>query len=208
MRSFLIAIALVLICSCNRGRQCSDFGPSVVRTPFLPPYLDLRHPIYMVTDKSFWSGCEKDPAGDKLCRAIRIQQIKEGVAQWFDYFDKADRPEISLVFSEEELPSNLKNRVIHLGIDPGSQCGKETLGKGSIACYRHRIPEIVFQGAGWITPRIMAHEFGHALGRGDNDVPEGTSSVMSYKKQSKVLPLDIEMMCRLHVECQMVKRKK
>ena len=103
MRSFLIAFALV-ICSCGSSAQSFDWRPSVIRIPFLPSYLDLRHPIYMVTDKSFWSGCDKDPAGDKLCRAVRVTQIKEGVNQWFDYFDKADRPEAILVFSEAELP--------------------------------------------------------------------------------------------------------
>ena len=143
MRSFLIAFALV-ICSCGSSTQSFDLRPSVIRTPFLPSYLDLRHPIYMVTDKSFWSGCDKDPAGDKLCRAVRVAQINEGVGQWFDYFDKADRPEAVLVFSEDDLPSNLKNRVIHLGIDPGGDCGE--VGKAYAACYRHRIPEIVFKG--------------------------------------------------------------
>jgi hypothetical protein len=161
----------------------------------------------MLTDKSFWSGCDRDPAGDKICRAVRVQQIKEGVEQWFDYFDIADRPQKFIVFSEEDLPANSKNRVIHLGIDPGGPCGKENMGKRYIACYRHRVPEIVFQGPAWITPRISAHEFGHALGRDDNDVPEGTSSVMSYKKPTRVLPRDVEMMCRLHTECQMVKKK-
>lgn len=207
MRSFSIAIAFILMCGCSSRMERSNLRPSVIRASYLPSYLDLRHPIYMVTDKSFWSGCDKDPAGDKICRTVRVKQINEGVAQWFDYFDKDDRPYAKIVFSEAELPANLKNRVIHLGIDPGGECGKHTLGKGYAACYRHSIPEIVFQGPAEITPNIMAHEFGHALGRGDNDVPEGTSSVMSYKKSSKVLPLDIEMMCRLHVECQMVKKK-
>ncbi|TSC83935.1 MAG: hypothetical protein G01um101413_738 [Parcubacteria group bacterium Gr01-1014_13] len=202
MRSFLIAIGLFLVCGCS-STQHPDLRPSVFRTSAL--YLDLRHPVYMLADKSLWLGCDKDPAGDDICRALRVKQINEGVQQWFDYFDKADRPEVAIFFSEEELPSNPKNRVIHLGIDPGGECGKEKLGGSYVACYRHKIPEIVFDGSSRITPRIMAHEFGHALGRDDNDVPEGTGSVMSYKTPTNVLPLDIEIMCRLHFECRMVK---
>jgi hypothetical protein len=91
-----------------------------------------------------------------------------------------------------------------LRIEAGN-CGKDKLKRNNAACYRRSVPEIVFDNPSVITPRIMAHEFGHALGRDDNDVPEGTGSVMSYKKPSRVLPRDIEMMCRLHRECRMVK---
>lgn len=203
MRSFIIVAVLTLIDGCGRVPH-SDLHPSIVRTT---PYLDLRHPIYMLAGKSLWLGCEKDAIGYEPCRAFRLKQINEGVDQWLDYFDKADRPRAAIIFSEDELPSNLENRVILLGIDPGGECGKHKLGEGYIACYRHRIPEIVFHSSSHITPRIMAHEFGHALGRDDNDVPEGTGSVMSYNKPTKVLPIDIEMMCRLHSECRMVKRK-
>lgn len=188
MRSFFIAIAVFGICSCARA-----------------PYFDLRHPVYMVADKSLWSGCgEKDSAGYETCRAFRVKQIYSGLSQWFDYFDKANRPLAVIVYSEEELPANRVNSVIYLKIKAGC-CGK-----GYAAHYDRwpvSSPEIVFDRSFWITPRLVAHEFGHALGRGDNDVPEGTYSVMSYKMPTFVLPRDIKMMCRLHHECRMVKRK-
>ncbi|TSC83934.1 MAG: hypothetical protein G01um101413_737 [Parcubacteria group bacterium Gr01-1014_13] len=192
MRSFFIAIALVAICSCGGV-----------------PYFDLRHPIYMVTEQSFWSGCEQDPTGYEACRASRVQQINDGVKQWFDYFGKANHPRAVILYSKNNLPSNRVNEdVIYLKIEAGF-CGE-----GSFACYAYGAssssyssPEIVFDNSFTITPRRMAHEFGHVLGRDDNDVPEGTGSVMSYKLPTVVTPLDIEMMCRLHHECRMVKRK-
>ncbi len=193
MRSFFIAIVLVVICSCARA-----------------PYFDLRHPIYMVADKSFLSGCEKDPAGHEACRAVRVKKIYAGLSQWFDYFDEANRPQAVILSSKKELPSNRANNdVIYLKIEAGF-CGN-----GNAACYAYGAssssfssPEIVFEKSSEIAPRMMAHEFGHVLGREDNDVPKGTASVMSYKMQIDVSPLDIQMMCRLHRECRMLKWKR
>jgi hypothetical protein len=194
MRSFLITIALFMGCSCAKA-----------------PYFDLRHPIYMVTDQSFWSDCPDDPDDPddyEVCQTFRVKQIKAGVDQWLNYFDKANRPRAVIVFSKKKLPLNRVNVAIYLKIEAGF-CGK-----GNSACYAwgasspsFSSPEIVFEDSSWITPNRMAHEFGHVLGRNDNDVLEGTGSVMSYKVKTDVSLLDIEMMCRLHGECRMVKRK-
>lgn len=208
MRSFLIAIAFVVSCTRDRTPSSIAFVTSCARAP----YMDLRHPFYMVTDQSFWSGCEKDPSGNEACHAFRVKQINDGIKQWFGYFGVATRPQATVVDSTEEVPSGLVNSTIYLRME-ANFCGKDKIGRNNAACYASESssssdgPEIVFENPSYITPRIMAHEFGHALGRGDNDVPEGTGSVMSYKIPTNVLPLDINMMCHLHCECQMVKRK-
>jgi hypothetical protein len=190
MRSFLIAIAVLGICGCGIG-----------------PRFDLRHPVYMVTEKSFWSGCDKDPIGSDACRNSRISQVKAGVNQWFDPFDEAFRPQLFIFYSKDKLPRNRDrtNEVIYLKIESGN-CGYIAGGKRKAgACYGrdHLLSKlyIVFEDASNILPQAMAHEFGHALGRDDNDVPKGTGSVMSYDTPTNVLLMDIEMMCRLHREC-------
>lgn len=202
MRSFLIATALAVICSCASTNTDTDTGTTatIVRAPRL--YFDLRYPIYMVIDQSFWSGCEKDPAGDKACRALRLKNIHAGVNQWLDYFDKTARPLVPIFSLGEQPPANRVNKIVRIRLLP-DYCGKEAL-----ACWSEwaNPPNIVFVHSQWITPRIMAHEFGHVLGRGDNDVPKGTSSIMSYDNQKVVEPLDIKMMCALHRECRMGKK--
>ena len=208
MRSFLIFIALVASCT----REAAPGYIAFVSSCAKPPYMDLRHPFYLVTDQSFWSGCDKDPAGVEACHTFRVKQINDGIKQWFEYFDVATRPQAMVFDSEEEAPSGPVNSIIYLRIQAGF-CGKDKIGESNAACYASGLtsksdgPEIVFEKPLWITPRIMAHEFGHALSRDDNDVPEGTGSVMSHKIQTNVLPLDINMMCHLHCECQMVKRR-
>lgn len=198
MRAFLIAIAFV-ICGCAAKA----------------PYFDLRHPVYVAADKSFWLGCEGDTVGDKACRQYRVEQIFAGFNQWFDYFDKDNRPRAVFVHSKKNLPKNPVNNVIHLGISE-LFCGKiPEKDTWAGACYAWRkqtwfssgSTRIVFKKIDYITPRIFAHEFGHALGRDDNDVPEGTGSVMSYEIKTTVTPLDVKMMCRMHRECHMVKNQ-
>jgi len=167
--------------------------------------MDLRHPVYMVTDDSFWSGCEDYAFGYEACRESRERQIYAGVHQWFHYFDATNRPRVVIVHTVDELPLYMFNDVIHLQIQKGA-CG----GKGFAACYNWEpfsYPKIVFESSNQIIPRIVAHEFGHTLDRDDNDVPAGTDSVMSYEHPTFVLPLDVKMMCRLHHECRMVRRK-
>lgn len=187
-RSFLIILAILGICSCASG-----------------PYFNLRHPVYMVAEKSFWSGCEADPVGKEVCRESRILQVKNGMKQWLDPFDEAFRPQVFVLYSKDTLPWYTVNEVIYLKIEVGN-CGKDANGKKKAgACYGWDYPlsplYIVFESSSHITSQVVAHEFGHALGRDDNDIPEGTGSVMSYKMPTKVLPRDIEMMCRLHPEC-------
>ncbi len=195
MRSFLIATVFALFCS------CADANIGKSKTPSGPPdlYYDLRQPIYLVVDESFWSGCEKDA----VCRASRIRQIHGGIDEWIDYFDGASRPQVLIFSSEDKLPEEGVNKIIHMQLQP------DICGKTALACWfaHTKPPKIVFAHQQWITAQIMAHEFGHVLGRDDNDVPEGTKSIMSYQTQKVVEPLDFEMMCKLHAECPAMKRK-
>jgi|SRR3989344_7203588 len=193
MRSFLMIIVVLGICSCVSGG----------------PYFNLRHPIYLVPEKSFWSGCEVDPAGKEACQNSRVSQVKAGIRQWFDPFDEAFRPQAFVLYSKEKLPRHRVNEVIYLKIEAGN-CGKDARGKKKAgACYgwdNFLSPlYIVFESSSHITSRVVAHEFGHVLGRDDNDVPEGTGSIMSYDTPTNVLLMDIEMMCRKHKECPLVK---
>ena len=165
------------------------------------PYFDLRHPIYMMTDQSFWSGCETDPIGEKVCRKFRVAQVDAGVDDWFRYFDEATRPQAVIVGSKAELPLDRINKaVIHLKIWAG-HCGK-----GNEACYIWKMnssPELVFDGSSYIFPSLVAHEFGHALNRDHDDLPDGIFSIMLplVLKTDYVLPADIELLCRIHTEC-------
>ena len=189
MGALFIAIAFVVVCGCAKFQ-----------------YLDLRYPVYIVVDKSFWSGCEDEPDGAEACRVQRIKRFSDGVNKWFEPFDKANRPKAVILFSSKKLPSNRVNGVIYLKID-SNFCGED-----AVACYQRMSilfsgARIVFDNADDITLRVSEHEFGHALGRNDDDAPEGVKSVMSYDNPSDILPLDIKMMCKLHHECRMVKRK-
>ena len=161
------------------------------------PYLDLREPMYLVPKKSFWTGCEKHPLGPQVCRMRRVAEVFNGVYEWFRYFHPDHRPKVVLVLSVENLPANSFNELIYLAVD------KNGCGKDAEACYNYRWyreTQIVFVSIGQIG-NAMAHEFGHVLGRDDNDVPEGVFSVMSYDKHSRVTRRDFAMMCRKHHEC-------
>lgn len=187
MRSLIIAIAFVGICSCAGA-----------------PYFDLRHPVYMVAEQSFWSGCEKDPAGYRACRVSRLKKVSDGANRWFKSFDKTTRPNVVVIPSKEKLPSNPVNEVIHLSIKT-SFCNN-----GSAACYAFGWdssfsgPEIVFVSPSGITSFLVAHEFGHALGLDHN--PDA-DSVMFFQPKSTVTRPDVKMMCKLHKECRMLKLK-
>ena len=185
MRAFLIATAVIGLGGCEA----------------VPPYMDLREPIYMVTDSSFWIGCEDDGAGYEACRTLRVQQVENGVNEWFKHFDEATRPQVVIVYSKADLPSNRGNDPIYIKIKPG-YCPVATSTPNAAACYSYQSSTMIFDSSENITPRTSAHEFGHALGRGDNDVPENVYSVMSSTHDSEqVVPIDIKIMCKMHPEC-------
>lgn len=168
-------------------------------------YMDLRHPIYMVTDKSFWSGCEDDSAGYEHCRDFRIRRINSGVDQWFGHFAEATRPQVVIVHTQEELPFYTFNDPIYLKIKPGC-CWQNN--EFHPAWYDYGSNQIVFDDPNYITTVIVAHELGHILGLDHDSMPPGTYSVMSYilptykvPVPSYVVPTDLEMMCKIHSEC-------
>lgn len=163
----------------------------------------MRKPIYFVTDQSFWSGCNDFPDSNEACRTLRIEQINNGINEWFNYFNEAVRPQIVIVYSNADLPSNAANKPIYLKIKK-DYCGQDNEKKTYPACHKVQLDSphtIIFDSPEEIAPHI-AHEFGHALGRKHNDMPEGAYSIMSYLFQSPhVLPLDIKIMCETHTEC-------
>lgn len=182
MRALFTAIVILGICGCAKA-----------------PYFDLRHPIYMVTDQSFWSGCETDSIGDEVCRKFRVAQVNAGIDDWFRHFDEAGRPQAVIVGSKAELPQGRVNKqVIYLKID--------AVGSGNSAYYRWKpgsSPVIVFDNPYYISPTIVSHEFGHALGLDHKDLLDGISSIMLpvVKVTDYVLPADIDLLCRIHAEC-------
>ncbi len=183
MRSLFTAIAVLGFCGCA--------------SIYTAPYMNLRHPIYMVTDPSFLTGCENDPAGYEACRMMRIRQVNNGVNLWFNHFDVATRPKVVIVNSEKELPAKLFNQVIYLKVEQGA-CTEN--GKEHPACYDWE-SNIVFDKPNNITPFLSAHEFGHVLGRSHRDTPKEIASVMSYDIPSYVVPVDIDILCSIHSEC-------
>jgi len=172
------------------------------------PHLDLGEPVWFVADESFYLGCDNDPAGYMACYAVRNHLIHQGVNEWFEYFPEANRPVALILWPEENVPNGAANELIRLKIEKGA-CDKPD--DPHPACYRwsqdsrgrNRPPEIIFDHPDAINPSMVAHEFGHALGRDDNDVPEWQYSVMSYTRPFYVAPVDIDLLCALHpeVEC-------
>jgi hypothetical protein len=191
MRSFLIVIVFLLGCNSSKS-----------------PHFNLRHPIYMLADKSLWSGCDQDPAGYEVCHGLRVQEINSGIEQWYGWLDSDFYPPPIIVYSKEKVPVGQVNDLVVLRLERGF-CGV-----GKAACFAYRSasssssPEIVFENPSWITSNIMAHECGHVLGRDDNDLPAAIGSVMSYDARTDVTPLDVKMVCDLHPECLKTKQKK
>lgn len=195
MRNALISALLII------------FFTSLDYTSCTSSYINLRHPIYLVIDKSFWSGCEDDPASYEACRMNRIEQINDGADDWFKHFDKVTRPQVVIVYSKADLPSNPINNPIYLKIKDGF-CGMATKTQIAAACYTDKFlspPAIVFNLPENIISSHFAHELGHAFGRvgkEHNDMPKDTYSVMSYTLRSDhVVPIDIKILCETHPEC-------
>ena len=182
------------------------FFSSVKYTCCKSSFINLREPIYLVADQSFWSGCKNHPDGEDACRGLRVEQVKKGINEWLDYFDEFDRPRLIIACSSNELPPRTANTPIHLKIAK-DYCGQTNKRTSYPSCYKDRLdsPAIIFDLPEEIAPHI-AHEFGHALGRNHNDMPEDAYSIMSYTLQAfHVLPLDIKIMCEMHAECPPVK---
>lgn len=168
-----------------------------------PPYMHLRQPIYLITTPDFFSGCEDDPDGPAICKAERIAEVRKGVNDWFDHFDKPTRPQVIIVASAQDVPDEIGNRPIYLAII------KDFCLKGRAACYFFFTsfdprPAIIFDNSDEITSSVVAHEFGHVLGRSifHDDMPKDAGSIMSYTEHEYwVVPIDIQIFCEIHSEC-------
>ena len=200
VRKALVAIAVLLVAS----------GIGLFSRGFFEAHIDLREPIYLVIDESFWYDCRYDPETQDECRESRVNEIRDGADSWFKHFDGATRPKVVIIYSKADVPFNPVNSPIHIGLKK-DHCGinKET-GKPFVACYEDeswKSPTITFHLPEDITSTVFAHEFGHALGRsGDgklNDVSSEVYSIMSYgpRDSEYVLPTDIKILCKMHPEC-------
>ncbi len=162
-------------------------------------HIDLRRPIYLITDPSLFSGCKKDIKGPAICKEWRLYQIRKGVNNWFKHFDEPMRPRVFIVPSHDDVPVDATNTVIHLQISK-DYCESFN----AAACYHYKYRNeslIVFVSWKDITARVFAHELGHAFGREHDDTPEEIGSVMSYSVPTYVLPVDITLLCQMHDEC-------
>ena len=168
-----------------------------------PSYIHLRQPTYLITTPEFFSGCGDDPRGPAVCKEERIAEVRNGVDDWFRHFDEPTRPQVVIVSSDQDVPSNIGNRPIYLAIIKGFCL------KGRAACYFFFTsfdprPAMIFDSSDEIISSVVAHEFGHVLGRSifHNDMPKDTESIMSYSFGSlEVLPIDIKILCKIHREC-------
>lgn len=162
------------------------------------PHFDLRHPIYLVADDSFWNGCGDDPAGYTSCQQGRIETVYHGIGIWTKHFSEPTRPKVLLVYPAANVPADAVNEPIFLMIDEGSGCD----GKKWVACYQWgpaRTTSIVFRHQTGISPLIVAHEFGHAIWMGDHI--HDRVSIMEPMITFYVTPLDVSEMCAVNGAC-------
>lgn len=181
------------------------------------PFIDLRHPVYLITDKSFFLDCEKESAlicvNDLACALAdcqkrRVDEVKKGIDDWFKHFAEPTRPRAFVFASRDDVPKGEKNSPIYLRIVYGI-CDDRNGGK-SAACYSSKDgsdPAIIyFDEPGTVYALIMAHEFGHALGYNHRDVPKTrqglVESIMTPVPTAEtVLPWDLAVVCKIHAEC-------
>ena len=199
MRKALVAVIVLLAAS----------GIGIISRGCATADIDLREPIYLVIDESFWHECKYDLETEDECRESRVQQIRDGADSWFRHFDGATRPKVVIVYSEDDTPFLPVNSPIHIGLKNG-YCELNKNGKPFVACYNDNpwsSPTIVFNTPDNITSAVFAHELGHALGRSGkhNDVAAEVYSIMSYgprdSESEYVLPTDIKILCKMHPEC-------
>lgn len=179
MRAILISVVLFALAGCN------------------PPHFDLSEPIYLVPEKSFWNGCEDDPAGWLTCHDNRMDSVYNGVNDWFKHFAEPTRPKVIIVYPEENVPDDAVNEPIKLRIGGDRNCDGDWS-----ACYSWTIghhPAIVFRKAEYIQSSFTAHEFGHAIWR-INHV-EGRRSIMTNPISFYTAPLDVSEMCAANGTC-------
>ena len=164
------------------------------------PYMNLEEPICLVATESFFVGCDKDPAMEVECRESRLEVVRSGTAEWFDFFQEETRPSVLIVESEDELPSGLVNTLVYLRVDK-DLCEAPN----ALACYHKDLcadPDIVFVTEERIRNIVLAHEFGHVLGLDHYDGLEGMPSIMSAgNKAQHVQSDDIDRVCEIHAEC-------
>lgn len=181
------------------------------------PFIDLRHPVYLITERSFFLGCDKEPAlicaNDPVCaladcRKRRIRAVLDGIDDWFKHFAKPTRPRAFVVASRNNVPWDAENPPIYLRIAPGI-CNDGSGGR-SAACYSAKYKQdpaaIYFEDPSEVYALIVAHEFGHALGYNHRDVPKNAkgykeSIMMPTPSAEVVLPWDLEVLCNIHPEC-------
>ncbi|OGH91908.1 MAG: hypothetical protein A2534_00225 [Candidatus Magasanikbacteria bacterium RIFOXYD2_FULL_39_9] len=172
-------------------------------------YVNLRKPIYLVTEDSFFTGCEKDPAGSGACRESRSQIVRDGVMLWLNHFEKDVRPFVGIVSNRDLVPFGTTNQPIHIMVMPGG-CDEVSKKKTILACYFggdwFSEPHINFTNTApdHIAANVVAHEFGHALlGSEHYDNEDGTLSIMSEAVPigGVVVSTDIDRLCWIHKEC-------